>query len=110
MFIKKEKEFIRLLGPQDRQIEELEGSDELVDVLHRVLLLWKSGKKEEMKKVLEDYGYGKREAFYKVAQAISFSGALPVESREKKLLDGFLSGKDKLLNELKDRGEQRRLF
>jgi len=38
-FVKKEREFIRVLGPQDRKLDELEDSDELIDVLHRVLLL-----------------------------------------------------------------------
>jgi len=107
-FIVKEREFIKVLGPQDRSIEELEDSDELIDVLHHALLLWKSGLKEEIKKVLDESGYGKKEAFYRVAQAISET--LPMESREKKLLDGFLSGKDKLFSELKYEGEQGRLF
>jgi len=107
-FIKKEKEFIRVLGPQDRKLEELEGSYELIDVLHHVLLLWKAGKKENMKKVLEETGYIKKEIFYKVAQAISET--LPIESREKKLLDGFLSGKEKLIDEIKDIPIQRELL
>jgi maltose-binding protein MalE len=38
-FIKKEKEFIRVLGPQDRQLDELKNSPELIDVLHGALLL-----------------------------------------------------------------------
>ena len=80
-FIKKEREFIRAIGPQDRKLEELEDSDELIDVLHRVLLLWKSGRREDMKKVLRETGYGEKESFYRVAQAISET--LPIESREK---------------------------
>ena len=105
-FIKKEREFIRATGPQDRKLEELEDSDELIDVLHRVLLLWKSGRKEDMKKVLRETGYGDKESFYRVAQTISET--LPIESREKKLLDGFLSGKNKLMDEIKDMIKQRR--
>jgi len=105
-FIKKEREFIRATGPQDRKLEELEDSDELIDVLHRVLLLWKSGRKEDMKKVLRETGYGEKESFYRVAQTISET--LPIESREKKLLDGFLSGKNKLMDEIKDMIKQRR--
>jgi len=58
--------------------------------------------------VLAETGYGKNESFYKVAQAISETW--PIESREKKLLDGFLSGKDKLMDEIKDISRQRRLF
>ncbi|MHA1859704.1 MAG: DUF1156 domain-containing protein, partial [Candidatus Asgardarchaeia archaeon] len=43
-FIKKQKEFIYVLGPQDRKLEELKDSWELIDVLHLVLLLWKTGR------------------------------------------------------------------
>jgi adenine-specific DNA methylase len=107
-FIRKEKEFIRILGPQDRDLRELGKSDDLVDVLHQVLLLWKEGKREEMKKILAGSTWGNEDAFYRVAQAISVT--LPLESKEKKLLDGFLSGKEKILSEIKDISKQRRLF
>jgi hypothetical protein len=107
-FIKKEKEFIRVLGPQERGEKELDGKEELIDVLHLVLLHWKSGKKDEMKKILSETGYGKREHFYRVAQAISET--LPLESREKKLLDGFLSGRSILIDELKKKDIQGGLF
>lgn len=104
-FIKKEKEFIVVLGPHERKLEELETSFEMIDVLHRVLLYWKEGRKEEMKRVLSDTGYGTKDSFYKVAQAISET--LPIDSKEKKLLDGFLTGKDKLIEEVKDSGQRR---
>ena len=106
-FIRKEKEFIRILGPQERSLKEVK-NNELIDVLHRVLILWKNGGREEMKKVLADSGWGNKDAFYRVAQAISET--LPIESREKKFLDGFLSGKEKILSEMKDKSIQRRLF
>ena len=106
-FIKKEKEFISVLGPQDRTLNDI-GNEEMIDVLHKVLLLWKSGRKEEIKNVLSETGYGRKEAFYRVAQAISET--LPNDSKEKKLLDGFLSGKDRLVEEIKDKYKQRRLF
>lgn len=113
-FIKKEKEFIKVLGPQDRE-EELvlipnvqSLMPELIDVLHRVLILWKEGKRDEMKEVLAETGWGNKDAFYRVAQAIS--PTLPMESKERKLLDGFLSGKERLINEVKQTTIQRRLF
>jgi len=99
-FIIKDKEFIRVLGPQERNLKELEDSKELIDVLHYVLLLWKEERREDMKKVLSDTGFGNKDAFYRVAQAISET--LPNDSKEKKLLDGFLSGKEKLLREIKE--------
>ncbi|MEM3455799.1 MAG: DUF1156 domain-containing protein [Candidatus Micrarchaeia archaeon] len=107
-FIIKDKEFIKVLGPQERDLTGFEDSGELIDVLHNVLLLWKEGKREEMKKVLSDSGFGNKDSFYRVAQAISET--LPITSKEKKLLDGFLSGKEKLLSELKEVQKQRRLF
>ncbi|MFN3568269.1 MAG: DUF1156 domain-containing protein, partial [Caldimicrobium sp.] len=104
-FIVKEKEFIRVLGPHERELKELEDPEELIDVLHKVLLLWKEGKREDMKKVLQESGFGGKDAFYRIAQAISET--LPIESKEKKLLDGFLAGKERILSEIR---EQRRLF
>lgn len=98
-FIKKDKEFICVLGPDERDLKELEESDELIDVLHRVLLLWKYGERDEMKRVLSDTGFGHKDAFYRVAQAISET--LPKDSKEKRFLDGFLSGKERLTSEIK---------
>jgi adenine-specific DNA methylase len=107
-FIKKDKEFIIVLGPQDRKFDDLKNPREMIDVLHKVLILWKDGKKEKMKEVLKETGYGLSKAFYRVAQAISET--LPDDSREKRLLDGFLSGKDKLVDEIRHEDSQRRLF
>ncbi|PMQ01330.1 MAG: DNA methylase [Dictyoglomus sp. NZ13-RE01] len=107
-FIKKQKEFIIVLGPQDRDLKELENTEDMIDVLHKVLLLWKDGKKEKMKEILKDTGYGMRDAFYRVAQAISET--LPSDSKEKRLLDGFLSGRERLREEIKGTIEQRSLF
>ncbi len=106
-FIKKEQEYVKVLGPQDRKLEDLEDSQELIDILHKSLLLWKTGMKEEMKKLLASSGWGTKESFYRTAQAISET--LPKESQEKKLLEGFLSGKDRLISEVKNTG-QRGLF
>ena len=107
-FIKKEKEFIRVLGPQERQLDELRKSAELIDVLHGVLLLWEKSNRSEMVKLLQKSGYGKGEVFYRVAQAISET--LPIESKEKKLLDGFLAGRERLREEIRKEVEQGRLL
>ena len=107
-FIKREREFIKVFGAQERTLEELEDAKDLIDVLHKVLLLWKTGRREEMKGVLKEAGYGTKESFYRVAQAISET--LSNESKEKKLLDGFLSGREKLKDEIKSMSRQRRLF
>ena len=108
-FIQKEKEFIRVLGPDKRKPDTLGKSTELIDVLHNVLLLWEKSQRQELIKVLQDSGYGQSEAFYRVAQAISET--LPIESKEKKLLDGFLSGKERVKEEMKNgKGKQDTLF
>ncbi|RKY86894.1 hypothetical protein DRQ09_05410 [candidate division KSB1 bacterium] len=107
-FIRKEKEFIKVLGPQERRLKELEESNELIDVLHRVLILWKEGKREEMKKILATTEYGNKDSFYRVAQAVSET--LLMDSGEKRLIDGFLSGKEKLLDEIKNKDKQEEIF
>lgn len=107
-FIKKEKEFIRVLGPQERRIEDLKGSTELIDVLHNILLLWEKSKRDDMLKLLQESGYGESEAFYRVAQAVSET--LPNESKEKKLLDGFLAGRERVREEIRKETGKRRLF
>jgi len=112
-FIRKEKEFVRLLGPQDRKLKELEDTHELIDVLHKTLLLWESSKRDELVQLLSDSGFGKNDAFYRVAQAISET--LPNENKEKKLLDGFLAGRERIREDSikkheKDSEQQGRLF
>jgi len=105
-FIKKEKEFIIVLGPHERKLEEI-GDEEMIDVLHKSALLWKAGRREELKKLLSRT-YGISEIFYRLAQAISET--LPNESKEKKLLDGFLSERSRIVDEIRSSGVQRRLF
>ncbi|MEQ8224641.1 MAG: DNA methylase, partial [Candidatus Eremiobacterota bacterium] len=107
-FIKKDKEFIKVFGPQDRDVKSLKDSTELIDVLHKVLLLWEKSKRDDMIELLKDSGYGKSEAFFRVAQAISETLAL--DSKEKKLLDGFLAGRERLSQEMKKETGQGKLF
>jgi len=107
-FIKKEKEFVRLLGPQGRKLDDLDDPRDMIDVMHKALLLWEKGQRGEMVKALADRGFGKSEAFYRVAQAISET--LPLESKEKKLLDGFLAGRERVQEEVEKEAEQGRLF
>jgi adenine-specific DNA methylase len=106
-FIKKDKEFVSILGPEDRDVSQLKGSHELIDVLHDVLLLWNKGKNDEAVNILKETGFGKSDVFYRVAQAISES--LP-NGREKKLLEVFLSGKERITEHVRKESVQRRLF
>jgi len=107
-FIRKEKEYVRVLGPHQRKLEDLKDSRELIDVLHRVLLLWEKGRREELVQALAASGHGRSEAFYRVAQAISET--LPADSREKKLLDGFLVGRERVWEEVGKAMRQGRLL
>ena len=61
-----------------------------------------------MVRLLQESGYGKSEAFYRVAQAVSET--LPIENKEKKLLDGFLAGRERLKEEVRKEATQRSLF
>ena len=112
-YIKKEKSTIRLLGPQDRKIENIKTNKELIDVLHKTLLLWEIGKKDEILDLLSETGLGQSEAFYRVAQSVSESlRKVGLDSKEKKLIDGFLGGKERMKESVKnktDKGQQRKL-
>lgn len=107
-FIVKDREFIEVLGPYKRDIKSLDKSDEVIDVLHHALVLYKDGKREELKKVLQESEWGERDAFYRVAQAISET--LPSQSKEKTLEEAFLQEKQRLIKEVKTRYVQKRLF
>lgn len=95
-YIKKDKEFISILGPQDRNIEDLEGSNELIDVLHLSLKYWEKNRKTELNTLLSVSGFGKSDAFFRVAQAIAET--LPQDNKEKKLLEGFLNLREKIIS------------
>ncbi len=103
-FVAKEKQYIRVQGPQSRKMDDLKNTRELIDTLHHVLLLWEKSRRDDMIRVLDESGYGESDAFFRVAQAISET--LPIESKEKKLLDGFLAGRERVGEELR----QTRLF
>jgi hypothetical protein len=106
-FIHKDKEFIRILGPFDRISDKFEESNELIDILHRVLLLWNNGEGSEILSLLQVSGFGNNDTFYRIAQAISES--LPMESKEKKCLEGFLAGRARISRQIKTQTNQRRL-
>jgi putative DNA methylase len=64
-FIRIEKDKVRLLGPTDRRIEEIESQREkdMIDVIHWVLLLWSKNQRERLKEVLSTTGYGDKDYF-----------------------------------------------
>ncbi|MDY6865121.1 MAG: DUF1156 domain-containing protein [Halobacteriota archaeon] len=109
-FIKKEKEFIRVLGPQERRLDEIKNPQELIDILHSALLLWEKNKRDEMLNLLQESGFGKSDGFYRVAQAISETFPNDSKEKEKKLLDGFLAGRERLRKDMREESKQKRLF
>ena len=106
-FIVKSGEFISVIGPNERDSESLEDSIELIDVLHLICLLWKDGSQDNIKFVLKKSGYDNGEALYKVAQAISET--LPNNSSEKKMIEGFLAGKERIMQDIRDDDSQTKL-
>jgi len=89
-FIVKDKEFIKILSSDERLNENLDESIELIDILHYILQLWKNESRDVVEKFLEEKGYKNNDIFNRVAKAISES--LPLESTERKWIDGFLTG------------------
>ncbi len=106
-FVKKEKEFIRVLGPKERAKDPAflrkTKFTSMIDVLHYVLILWERGEREKIKEVLDETGYAGNEIFWQTAQAIS--EILPEGDKEKQLLQGFLYGKENYIKGAY-RGEQ----
>lgn len=109
-FIKKLKENIAVIDPKEREkhIDDLKKSSELIDILHAVLLLWEKSKQQEILELLRTSGFGRRDVFFRVAQAISET--LPNEAKEKKLLDGFLAGRGRIMEEMRKGTGQQTLF
>lgn len=96
-FIVKRGDKISVQGPDKRDPKTLQEPIELIDVLHKVCLLWKAGKTVEMKQTMKKSGYANNDTFYKVAQAISET--LHNSSSEKKLIEGFLAGKESIIKD-----------
>jgi putative DNA methylase len=113
-FIKKEKENIIVLTPieRDKNFLEKKKFENMIDVLHACLIYWHQDNKKAITEILEETGYLNNNTFWQVAQALS--DILPEEKddednnkkgkkdkkdkdkeiNEKKLLQGFLYGKE----------------
>jgi len=93
-FIKKEKELIRVLGPKERGRDFLskEKYENMVDVFHKALIYWKDEKRDKVAKLLTSTGHLENPHFWQVAQGIS--EVLPEGDEEKRLLQGFVYGRE----------------
>ena len=94
--LKQEKENVVLLGPNERK--HVPGLGETardgtppatIDMIHRSLNLWAGMEQAQLEEYLEKSGARNNETFWRVAQALS--NLLPLQSKEKQLLDGLLA-------------------
>ncbi|MCG0276508.1 MAG: DUF1156 domain-containing protein [Thermosediminibacteraceae bacterium] len=110
-FVKKDKEYIKVLGPKERGTKFLEKSqfNNIVDILHACLLLWEKNQRQKITELLTATGQLYNDTFWQVAQALS--EVLPPGDKEKQMLQGFLYGRksyQKVANDSSD--EQQTLF
>ena len=100
-----------MLNPQDRARDETfvkkEKLTTMIDALHKALLCWEKGQKGKLLELLDESGYGRKDSFWQVAQAIS--EVLPHGDKEKQLLQGFLYGKQSYVGQ-QALGQQVQLF
>lgn len=91
--VSKEKDYVRVLGPKDREKDakfmNQIGFNTIVDALHRAVLYWEHGERQRLKEHLAQT-YGANDTFWRVAQNIA--DVLPDGDKEKQLLQGLLYG------------------
>ena len=97
--VQRDGTFVRVLGPHEREFTDIPTSDELVDILHHALWFWRKGKHEAMIQHLARGQVGLNEPIYTLAQAVSLT--LPLESQERRWLDGWLAVKEVIKEEIK---------
>jgi len=104
--VKKDKEYISVLGPKerDRKFLEKEKFNSMVDVLHACLLLWEKNQRKKINEILQASGTLHNNAFWQLAQAIS--DVLPEGDKEKQLIQGFLYGRDSYQKSANGSGQQ----
>ncbi len=92
-FVSKEKEYVRVLGPKDREKDarflNQVGFNTMVDALHRACIYWERSERRQLKEHLSQT-YGANNTFWRVAQNIA--DVLPDGDKEKQLLQGLLYG------------------
>ena len=99
--LKQSGETVRLLGPKERAgvgglgLPDRAGrSASVIDVLHRAATLWESGDREGLARFLAEGARGREDQVRLVAQTII--NILPDDDAERRLLEGFLAGRDTL--------------
>ena len=107
--IRKQGASVRLLGPHERdEFKDGCDSEKLIDILHYVVWLWRYGVKNGNRNVMIQHlareGRGLDENIWNVAQTVSLS--LPIESQERRWLDGWLAVKEVIKEEVRSVVEQ----
>ncbi len=99
--LKQSGETVGLLGPRERgKLEDLGLPDrsgrqaDIVDVLHRSVALWESGNREALARFLAEAATGRDDQVRLVAQTLV--DILPPDDGERRLLEGFLAGRESL--------------
>jgi putative DNA methylase len=99
--LKQSGETVHLLGPRERaKVEGLGLPDKagraasVVDVLHQAVVLWEAGDREGLARFLAEGARGREEQVRLVAQTLV--NILPDDDAERRLLEGFLAGRDVL--------------
>ncbi len=99
--LKQSGETVHLLGPKDRaKLDGLGLPDRtgraapIVDVLHRAVTLWERGDREGLSRFLAEGARGREDQVRLVAQTLI--NILPDDDAERRLLEGFLAGRDTL--------------
>jgi len=94
-------ETVSLLGPRERGglpglgLADRSGrSASVIDVLHRAATLWESGDREALARFLTEGARGREDQVRLVAQTLI--NILPADDAERRLLEGFLAGRDVL--------------
>ncbi len=92
---------VTLRGPRQRkdvrnlgEVDRAGLAAPVIDVLHQAAALWEQGAREELSAFLKKGAYGQEEKLRLVAQTLI--NILPDEDGERRLLEGFLAGRDVL--------------
>ena len=94
-FVRKSGSKITVLDAKSR--DEFDEVHSMVDVMHRAVLLWEKGKRDEIAELLRETGFSESPALRQFSQAVAES--LMNGNKEKQLLEGFLMGIDSYTGE-----------
>jgi putative DNA methylase len=97
--VRKTGDVVTLLGPREREPlldkgVEVESGDPYIDVLHRSLLLWDAGRRNELAQLLARYQVDSDPAFWAMAQTLG--ELLAEDDPERVLAQGFTGARQPL--------------